>query len=82
MSLMSTGKSIAYMPYTEVKRAMEQEAQMQNAVARSASPYRLSPREISKASPQPDMNATRYSVPPGNFCRPNGLLVNVVIAPS
>ncbi|XP_053130830.1 nuclear receptor corepressor 1-like isoform X2 [Hemicordylus capensis] len=58
------GKSMAYIPYAEVKRAMEQEAQMQNAGARSASPYCLSPREVSKASPQPDMNATRYSVPP------------------
>ncbi|XP_053130985.1 nuclear receptor corepressor 1 isoform X7 [Hemicordylus capensis] len=58
------GKSMAYIPYAEVKRAMEQEAQMQNAGARSASPYRLSPREVSKASPQPDMNVTRYSVPP------------------
>ncbi|KAL8199019.1 UNVERIFIED_CONTAM: nuclear receptor co-repressor 1, partial [Gekko kuhli] len=58
------GKPVAYMPYAEVKRAMEQEAQMQNAVVRSASPYRLSPREVSKVSPQPDVNAARYSVPP------------------
>lgn len=53
------------MPYAEVKRAIEQEAQVQTTAARSASPYRLSPREVNKASPQPDMNAARYSVPPG-----------------
>lgn len=53
------------MPYAEVKRAIEQEAQVQNTATRSASPYRLSPREVNKASPQPDMNAARYSVPPG-----------------
>ncbi|XP_031751921.1 nuclear receptor corepressor 1 isoform X5 [Xenopus tropicalis] len=56
------GKSV-YMPYTEVKRAFEHEAQMQN-VARSVSPYRLSPREVSRASPQVDMNPARYCVPP------------------
>jgi len=55
------------MPYGEVKRAIEQEAQVQNTAARSASPYRLSPREVNKASPQPDMNAARYSVPPGKY---------------
>jgi len=53
------------MPYAEVKRAIEQEAQVQTTATRSASPYRLSPREVNKASPQPDMNAARYSVPPG-----------------
>lgn len=52
------------MPYAEVKR-IEQEAQVQNPATRSASPYRLSPREVNKASPQPEMNAARYSVPPG-----------------
>ena len=67
------------MPYAEVKRAMEQEAQMQNAVARSSSPYRLSPREVSKASPQPDVNAARYSVPPGNSFRFAGFLLNLNI---
>uniref|UniRef100_A0A8C5QVM5 Nuclear receptor corepressor 1 n=1 Tax=Leptobrachium leishanense TaxID=445787 RepID=A0A8C5QVM5_9ANUR len=57
------GKSV-YMPYAaEVKRALEHEAQLQNA-ARSVSPYRLSPREIGKASPQADMNPVRYCVPP------------------
>lgn len=55
------------MPYAEVKRAIEQEAQVQTTAARSASPYRLSPREVNKASPQPDMNAARYSVPPGKY---------------
>lgn len=56
------------MPYAEVKRALEQEAQMYNTAARSASPCRLSPREFSKAAPQPDMSAARYSVPPGKYC--------------
>lgn len=68
MTLNFIGKSVAYMPYAEVKRAIEQEAQVQNTAARSASPYRLSPREVNKASPQPDMNAARYSVPPGKYC--------------
>lgn len=58
------GKPVAYMPYAEVKR-IEQEAQVQNPATRSASPYRLSPREVNKASPQPEMNTARYSVPPG-----------------
>ncbi|KAM5214678.1 nuclear receptor corepressor 1 isoform 13-T19 [Hipposideros larvatus] len=58
------GKSVAYMPYAEVRRALEQEAQMYNTAARSASPCRLSPREVSKAAPQPDMSSARYSVPP------------------
>lgn len=70
MTFAFSGKPVAYMPYAEMKRAMDQEVQMQNAVARSASPYRLSPREVSKASPQPDMNAARYSVPPGSFSQP------------
>lgn len=53
------------MPYAaEVKRALEHEAQMQN-VARSISPYRMSPREVSRASPQADLNPVRYCVPPG-----------------
>lgn len=56
------------MPYAEVKRALEQEAQMHSPAARSASPCRLSPREVSKAAPQPDMSAARYSVPPGKYC--------------
>ncbi|XP_063811920.1 nuclear receptor corepressor 1 isoform X4 [Pseudophryne corroboree] len=57
------GKSV-YMPYAaEVKRALEHEAQMQNA-ARSVSPYRMSPRDVGKASPQADLNPVRYCVPP------------------
>lgn len=56
------------MPYAEVRRALEQEAQMYNTAARSASPCRLSPREVSKAAPQPDMSSARYSVPPGKYC--------------
>ncbi|XP_025027010.1 nuclear receptor corepressor 1 isoform X4 [Python bivittatus] len=70
-------KTVAYMPYAEVKRAMDQEAQMQNAVARSGSPYRLSPREVNKASPQPDMNATRYSVPPVLQPAPHQVITNL-----
>uniref|UniRef100_A0A8C1JVF7 Nuclear receptor corepressor 1 n=1 Tax=Cyprinus carpio TaxID=7962 RepID=A0A8C1JVF7_CYPCA len=51
----------AYMPYD--LKLMEQESH--GGVGRPGSPYRLSPREPSKASPQPDAsNATRYSVPP------------------
>ncbi|XP_069040617.1 nuclear receptor corepressor 1 isoform X9 [Lepisosteus oculatus] len=60
------GKPFAYMPY-EVKLSMEQDAQSHGNSARSASPYRLSPREFNKASPQPE--ASRYSVPPGNYLR-------------
>ncbi|KAJ8275776.1 hypothetical protein COCON_G00075280 [Conger conger] len=58
------GKPFAYMPY-DVKLAMESEGQCHGS-GRSASPYRLSPREHSKTSPQPDAGASRYSVPPGN----------------
>ncbi|KTG40070.1 hypothetical protein cypCar_00029872, partial [Cyprinus carpio] len=55
------GKPFAYMPYD--LKLMEQESH--GGVGRPGSPYRLSPREPSKASPQPDAsNATRYSVPP------------------
>ncbi|XP_071023653.1 nuclear receptor corepressor 1-like isoform X3 [Oncorhynchus clarkii lewisi] len=54
------GKPFPYMPY-DMKMALEQEAQS----GRPGSPYGLSPREMSKASPQPnDPNASRYSVPP------------------
>ncbi|XP_072909151.1 nuclear receptor corepressor 1 isoform X3 [Hemitrygon akajei] len=56
------GKSFAFMPFHENRRVMEQEPQA--AGARSASPYRLSPRESCKLSPQPELNALRYSVPP------------------
>ncbi|XP_078404498.1 nuclear receptor corepressor 1 isoform X13 [Cetorhinus maximus] len=56
------GKPFAYMPYHEARRVMEQESQ--TAGARSASPYRLSPRESCKLSPQSEMNTLRYSVPP------------------
>lgn len=56
------GKPFAYMPYD--LRLIEQESH--GAAVRPGSPYRLSPREPSKASPQPDAsNPTRYSVPPG-----------------
>uniref|UniRef100_A0A4W5M326 Nuclear receptor corepressor 1 n=1 Tax=Hucho hucho TaxID=62062 RepID=A0A4W5M326_9TELE len=54
------GKPFPYMPY-DMKMPVEQEAQS----GRPGSPYRLSPRDMSKASPQPnDPNASRYSVPP------------------
>ncbi|XP_072446244.1 nuclear receptor corepressor 1 isoform X2 [Chiloscyllium punctatum] len=56
------GKPFVYMPYHEARRVMEQESQTTGA--RSASPYRLSPRESCKLSPQPEMNTLRYSVPP------------------
>ena len=51
------------MPY-DMKLALDQEA----LSGRPGSPYRLSPRELSRASPQHDPNApnvSRYSVPPG-----------------
>ncbi|KAI1902904.1 hypothetical protein AGOR_G00021110 [Albula goreensis] len=64
------GKHFAYMPY-DMKLAPEAEGQAHGNhgnQGRSASPYRHSPREPSKASPQPDpaTTASRYSVPPGN----------------
>ncbi|KAG8450414.1 hypothetical protein GDO86_002901 [Hymenochirus boettgeri] len=55
------GKPV-YMPY-EMKRAFVHEEQMANT-ARSVSPYRLSPRDVNKSSPQADMNPIRYCVPP------------------
>lgn len=66
------GKSVAYVPYAEVTRALGQEAQMHSPAARSASPCRLSPREVSKAAPQPGMSAARSSVPPGKYPPPCG----------
>ncbi|XP_054993971.1 nuclear receptor corepressor 1 isoform X9 [Sorex araneus] len=71
------GKSVAYMPYAEVKRALEQEAQMHSTAARSASPCRLSPREVSKAAPQPDLSAARYSVPPVLQPAPHQVITNL-----
>uniref|UniRef100_A0A8C8SDY3 Nuclear receptor corepressor 1 n=1 Tax=Pelusios castaneus TaxID=367368 RepID=A0A8C8SDY3_9SAUR len=71
------GKPVAYMPYVEVKRGIEQEAQVQNTAGRSASPYRLSPREVSKASPQPETNAARYSVPPVLQPAPHQVITNI-----
>uniref|UniRef100_A0A8C2WX91 Nuclear receptor corepressor 1 n=1 Tax=Cyclopterus lumpus TaxID=8103 RepID=A0A8C2WX91_CYCLU len=56
------GKPLPYMPY-DMKLALDQEVHS----GRPGSPYRLSPRELSKALPQPDPNApnaSRYSVPP------------------
>ncbi|KAM7068603.1 nuclear receptor corepressor 1 isoform 15-T15 [Molossus nigricans] len=71
------GKSVAYMPYAEVKRALEQEAQMYNTAARSASPCRLSPREFSKAAPQPDMSTACCSVPPVLQPAPHQVITNL-----
>lgn len=62
LSLLSSGKPFAYMPYD--LKLIEQESH--GAAVRPGSPYRLSPREPSKASPQSDgSNPIRYSVPPG-----------------
>ncbi|XP_074198178.1 nuclear receptor corepressor 1 isoform X4 [Camelus bactrianus] len=58
------GRSVAYMPYAEVKRALEQEARMRGAAAGPASPRRLSPREGSRAAPPPAVSAARSSAPP------------------
>ncbi|XP_036868987.2 nuclear receptor corepressor 1 isoform X9 [Manis javanica] len=71
------GKSVTYMPYAEVRRALEQEAQMQSTAARSASPCRLSPREVSKAAPQPDRSAARYSVQPVLQPSPHQVITNL-----
>lgn len=61
LSFPAAGKSFPYMPYD--MKLMEQEA---HAAGRPGSPYRLSPRDPSKASPQPEPNnPARYSVPPG-----------------
>jgi nuclear receptor co-repressor 1 len=71
------GKSVAYMPYAEVTRALEQEAQMHSTAARSASPCSLSPREVSKAASQPDMSAACYSVPPVLQPAPHQVITNL-----
>ncbi|KAK1882571.1 hypothetical protein KUDE01_023352, partial [Dissostichus eleginoides] len=66
------GKPLPYMPY-EMKLALDQEMHS----GRPGSPYRLSPREVSRASPQPDPNApnaSRYSVPPVLHPAPNQLV--------
>ncbi|KAK2816277.1 hypothetical protein Q7C36_022548 [Tachysurus vachellii] len=67
------GKPFPYMSY-DIK-LMEQEA---HAAGRPGSPYRLSPREPSKASPQPDPNnPARYSVPPVLQPAPNQVVQNL-----
>uniref|UniRef100_A0A8C2W503 Nuclear receptor corepressor 1 n=1 Tax=Chinchilla lanigera TaxID=34839 RepID=A0A8C2W503_CHILA len=71
------GKSVAYMPYAEVIRALEQEAQMHSTAARSASLGRLSPREVSKAVPQPDRSTACYSVPPVLQPAPHQVITNL-----
>ncbi|XP_077597171.1 nuclear receptor corepressor 1 isoform X1 [Stigmatopora nigra] len=66
------GKPLSYMPY-DMKLALDQEAHP----GRPGSPYRLSPRDLSKSSPQPDPNhpnAFRYSVPPVLHPAPNQLI--------
>uniref|UniRef100_A0A7N8YI80 Nuclear receptor corepressor 1 n=1 Tax=Mastacembelus armatus TaxID=205130 RepID=A0A7N8YI80_9TELE len=69
------GKLLPYIPY-DMKLALDQEAYS----GRPGSPYRLSPRELSKFSPQPDPNApnaSRYSVPPVLHPAPNQLVQNM-----
>lgn len=59
-----------------MKLALDQEAHS----GRPGSPYRLSPRELNKASPQPDPNApnvSRYSVPPGKSTNLHLLLLSL-----
>ncbi|XP_061608509.1 nuclear receptor corepressor 1 isoform X4 [Phyllopteryx taeniolatus] len=66
------GKPLPYMPY-DMMLALDQEA----LSGRPGSPYRLSPRDLSKSSPQPDPNipnAFRYSVPPVLHPAPNQLI--------
>lgn len=67
LCLCTAGKPLPYMPY-DMKLALDQEPHS----GRPGSPYRLSPRDLSKVPPQPDPNApsvSRYSVPPGNRTR-------------
>ena len=56
------------MPHVEVKHALEQEAQRCRTAAGSASPCGLSPRAVSKVTPQPDRSASCSSVLPGKYC--------------
>ncbi|XP_024835592.1 nuclear receptor corepressor 1 isoform X7 [Bos indicus x Bos taurus] len=63
------GKSVAYMPYAEATRALEQEAQMHSTAARSASPCRL--------SPQPGVGAVRSSGPPVLQPAPHQVITNL-----
>uniref|UniRef100_A0A3Q3MLD8 Nuclear receptor corepressor 1 n=1 Tax=Labrus bergylta TaxID=56723 RepID=A0A3Q3MLD8_9LABR len=63
------GKPLSYIPY-DMMLALEQEAHS----GRPGSPYRLSPRELGKASPQPDPHVSRYSVPPVLHPAPNQLV--------
>ncbi|XP_035383227.1 nuclear receptor corepressor 1 isoform X4 [Electrophorus electricus] len=68
------GKAFAYMPYD--MKLMDQE--VHGGAGRPGSPYRLSPREPSKASPQPDPNnAARYSIPPVLQPAPNQMVQNL-----
>ncbi|XP_029030546.1 nuclear receptor corepressor 1 isoform X10 [Betta splendens] len=69
------GKLMPYMPY-DMKLALDQDTHS----GRPGSPYRLSPRELSKAPPQPDPNApsaSRYSVPPVLHSAPSQLVQTV-----
>ncbi|XP_077402236.1 nuclear receptor corepressor 1 isoform X4 [Vanacampus margaritifer] len=66
------GKPLPYMPY-DMMLALDQEA----FSGRPGSPYRLSPRDLSKSSPQPDPNipnAFRSSVPPVLHPAPSQLI--------
>ncbi|KAL4608779.1 nuclear receptor corepressor 1 [Arapaima gigas] len=70
------GKPFSYMTY-DIKLALEQEAQCQGTSGRSASPFRLSPRELAKVPPQPDVSTSRYSVPPVLQPAPNQVVQNL-----
>lgn len=80
LCLCTAGKLLSYMPY-DMKLALDQETHS----GRPGSPYRLSPRELSKASPQPDPNApsaSRYSVPPGKSTHLHFLFRSLSCLPS
>ncbi|XP_051970895.1 nuclear receptor corepressor 1-like isoform X1 [Xyrauchen texanus] len=68
------GKPFAYVPYD--LKLMEQDTLC--GAGRPGSPYRLSPRDPSKASPQHDAsNPNRYSVPPVLQPAPNQAVQNL-----
>lgn len=61
LCLYAAGKPLPYMPY-DMMLAVDQETHS----GQPGSPYRLSPRELRKASPDPNApNVSCYSVPPG-----------------
>ncbi|XP_061154562.1 nuclear receptor corepressor 1 isoform X4 [Syngnathus typhle] len=73
------GKPLTYNPY-DMMLALDQDA----LFGRPGSPYRLSPRNLSKSSPQPDPNipnAFRYNVPPVLHPAPNQLIQSLPEGP-